>query len=164
MFIPFFSLLTFFTDAVFQKRLIKNENLPICSNCVYFDCEKSKSEFDTRNAKCLKFGKIDIVSGEYRPYFASLCRDYEELCGKEGKYFIKLNNNSSLPLLNLTDVKNNSSSKLEKNITTGYLHVIQNNVKLIVENVFSVSNISSLISVFIYFTSSFLFYKILSKM
>lgn len=51
MFIPFFSLLTFFTDAVFQKRFIKNENLPICSNCVYFDCEKSKSEFDTRNAK-----------------------------------------------------------------------------------------------------------------
>ena len=74
---------------------IKNAHCPLCVNCVHF--LRGKPEWSTsqttelmlssRDALCKKFGHLDVVSGEVHLKYASTCREYDHLCGNEGKYF-----------------------------------------------------------------------------
>lgn len=78
---------------------IKNAHCPLCVNCVHF--LRGKPEWSTspttermlssRDALCKKFGHLDVVSGEVHLKYASTCREYDHLCGIEGKYFDQKN-------------------------------------------------------------------------
>jgi hypothetical protein len=45
------------------------------------------NDFSSRLNRCEKFGTKDIVSDEIDYDFASYCRNDEDKCGKDGKFF-----------------------------------------------------------------------------
>jgi hypothetical protein len=65
---------------------IKNLNYPVCAKCVHYD------EFDHHNpipeySRCKKFGKMDLVSGQIKYDYASICRDNDDKCGEKGFFY-----------------------------------------------------------------------------
>ena len=62
-----------------DAKIIKNINLPSCSNCVHYR--------PTVIGKCMYFGTKDIQTGEISYNFANSCREDENKCGLEAKYF-----------------------------------------------------------------------------
>lgn len=84
----FVSLLNIFITAfsIETKQFIKNFNVPICKNCVYFRPYKNDVKFYDLG-KCTKFGKMDIISGIIEYNYAFNCRTSEDLCGFNGSFF-----------------------------------------------------------------------------
>jgi hypothetical protein len=80
-------LYTFLTAfSIENKQFIKNFNVPICKNCVYFRPYKNDVQlFDL--GKCTKFGKMDIISGIIAYKYAFDCRNSENLCTFNGTFF-----------------------------------------------------------------------------
>jgi len=77
----------------FSSIYIRNQKLPICSNCVHFIEHTNKYPYDpfpsdSLYGKCKKFGEVNIVSGIVAYDFASLCRDNNNKCGKYGSQYI----------------------------------------------------------------------------
>lgn len=70
---------------------IKNLNTPSCKNCVHF-IPSYMNDFTYSLNKCNKFGSKDIITDEISYDFASSCRNDENKCGYEGKYFIQEKN------------------------------------------------------------------------
>ena len=67
--------------------IIKNGNLPACSECKFLiPCKINENNFIT--AKCEKIGEKNILSGEITNYYIDICRKDPNLCGQNGKYFI----------------------------------------------------------------------------
>jgi Pyruvate/2-oxoacid:ferredoxin oxidoreductase delta subunit len=60
---------------------IKNSKDILCKNCIYF---KPKG-YGLDN--CIKFGKLDIISGKIEYDKAYKCRLNPNSCGMEAKYF-----------------------------------------------------------------------------
>ena len=82
----FFSkILSIVTKNNGEKIMIKNISLPICKNCKYFENYNNKELYNL--GECTKFGEKDIISGIIKYYYASICRIFDNLCGKKGKYF-----------------------------------------------------------------------------
>ena len=75
-----------------SKKLITNIDLPSCRNCVHFNPSWTSMDFTSSLTKCNKFGNKNIITDEITYDYADLCRDNEEKCGKEGKYYEKDNN------------------------------------------------------------------------
>ena len=87
------------------KFFIKNNNLPVCANCIYFQKYNNKFEslvdnkielidnkidsLDSELSLCKKFGKKDIITGKITYIYASICRESEYLCNKNGQYYEK---------------------------------------------------------------------------
>jgi hypothetical protein len=67
-------------------RVIKNINLPSCRNCMYYK-PSTHNDFSSSLNRCEKFGTKDIISDEIDYDFASYCRNDEDKCGKDGKFF-----------------------------------------------------------------------------
>lgn len=72
--------------------LISKINItPLCINCSHFITHHTNCSFnDILNnsyAKCKLFGRIDMVSGEVHYSKASLCRQIDNLCGKNARHF-----------------------------------------------------------------------------
>lgn len=67
------------------QPIIKNNDVPICKNCIYFENCKSTKNYDL--GKCTKFGKINIISGNIEYDYAFAMRNSEDHCGKKGLYF-----------------------------------------------------------------------------
>ena len=67
-------------------RLIKNIDVPACRNCMYYK-PSTYNDFSSGLNRCEKFGTKDIVSDQIDYDFATFCRNDEDKCGKEGKYF-----------------------------------------------------------------------------
>jgi len=76
--------------------LFKYSNLPLCINCKHFIEHKPTYTFNDMSnysfndisnnsmyGKCDVFGKINLVTGEKKYYTASLCREYNNLCGEK---------------------------------------------------------------------------------
>lgn len=90
----FFYQYILFLFIVFLKgnscsNRIKNYNKPICAECMYYIKNKGISSlFDF--GKCKKFGVKNIVTGKINYKYAEICRDYEHLCGINGNYYKKL--------------------------------------------------------------------------
>ena len=70
-----------------NDKLIKNINLPSCKNCIYYKINNFDSDFTSRFNKCEKFGEKDIITDKITYSFADSCRNDENKCGIEGKYF-----------------------------------------------------------------------------
>jgi hypothetical protein len=73
---------------VISSKIIQNINIPSCINCIHykpiFDYEYSSSF-----SKCDYFGKKNIQTDIITYDYADACRDSENKCGLEGKYFIQ---------------------------------------------------------------------------
>jgi hypothetical protein len=84
----FVLLLNIFITAfsIETKQFIKNFNVPICKNCVYFRPYKNDVKFYNLG-KCTKFGKMDIISGIIEYNYAFNCRTSEDLCSFNGSFF-----------------------------------------------------------------------------
>ena len=81
-----FSTLTLFSNV------IRNNKLPICSNCLHFIEHKNNYPYDplpsdSLYGKCKKFGEVNLVTGIVAHDFASLCRDNHKKCGKYGSHY-----------------------------------------------------------------------------
>jgi hypothetical protein len=46
-------------------------------------------EFISTYSKCSKFGERSLITGEITYEYTSICRGYENKCGKEAKYYIE---------------------------------------------------------------------------
>jgi hypothetical protein len=69
------------------EKIIKNINLPSCKNCIYYKSNILNNDFTSTFNKCEKFGEKNIVTDIITYNFADFCRNDENKCGKEGKYF-----------------------------------------------------------------------------
>jgi len=65
---------------------IKNNNVPACKNCAHFICSTSI----LYNGKCSLFGEKNIITDEIEYNFAESCRNDDNKCGYEGKYFTEM--------------------------------------------------------------------------
>jgi hypothetical protein len=72
--------------SIENKQFIKNYNVPICKNCVYFRPYKNDVNFYDLG-QCTKFGKMDIISGLIDYKYAFSCRNNENLCSFNGTLF-----------------------------------------------------------------------------
>ena len=88
------------------EKFIKNININSCRNCIHYI--PSNNNYDSYLSKCEKFGTKNIITDEIIYDFADSCRNNEEKCGNEGKYFEEEKN------INLKIYKN----KLVNNITS----------------------------------------------
>ena len=68
-----------------SKKIIKNADLPSCRNCIYYE-PIFDNDLSNLN-KCNKFGVKNIISDEITYDYANSCRNDENKCGIEGKYF-----------------------------------------------------------------------------
>lgn len=60
---------------------IKNQNYPVCAQCVsYLPVDKL--------SKCKTFGQKDFLTGKILYDYADFCREDEMKCGLKGKYFV----------------------------------------------------------------------------
>lgn len=70
----------------YETNEIKNMNTTkVCKNCKYFKkkwYQLSSDGICTNN----KSASLD-ESGQYHYYYASTCRAFESLCGKDARYF-----------------------------------------------------------------------------
>ena len=67
-----------------KNPYIKNLNYPACINCVHFT---QNEQLNVDYAKCKKFGRMDLVSGEIKYDYASLCRNFDDKCGEKGFFY-----------------------------------------------------------------------------
>jgi len=74
-------------NIIQSKSVIKNINLPSCKNCVHFQPYNSGFEFTSSLGTCNKFGVKNILTDKIKYDYADACRQDENQCGKEGKYF-----------------------------------------------------------------------------
>lgn len=78
-----------------HDRFILNKDKPICKNCAYYIPYKFPkiTEDSIKIAKCVKFGRKDLISGKIKYDHVDVCRKDENRCGEYGKYFIEKNKN-----------------------------------------------------------------------
>lgn len=75
------------------KQIIRNTDLPVCSNCSHFIQHENNYPYDAVPSdklygRCKKFGEINIITGSIEYDFAKNCRDDNKKCGKDA-YIIK---------------------------------------------------------------------------
>ena len=68
---------------------IKDANYPSCRNCVYYKPSPFATDYGSLTSKCEKIGEKNILTGDIKYDYVSICRMNESKCGKEGKYFEK---------------------------------------------------------------------------
>ena len=70
-----------------SDKIIKNIELPACRNCIHYNPSMLSLDFASPFSKCEKFGEKDIISDKITYKYADSCRNDEQRCGHEGKYF-----------------------------------------------------------------------------
>ena len=76
------------------KIFIRNSDLPICSNCLYFIEHTNNYPYDPvpsdkQYGRCKKFGEKNLITGEIDYNLAINCRLDASECGKIGSEFTK---------------------------------------------------------------------------
>jgi hypothetical protein len=74
-------------SAVNSGKIIKNINIPVCRNCIYYKPDVYGDEFSSIYSRCEKFGEKNIITDEIKYDYVDDCRKNESKCGFEGKYF-----------------------------------------------------------------------------
>lgn len=75
---------------------IKNLLMKTCTNCSHYDIlfYKKKDvlgyEKEFKSLNCTKFGYKCLVTGKVSNYTADICRNDENLCGVNAKFFTRL--------------------------------------------------------------------------
>jgi hypothetical protein len=67
-------------------RFIKNNILPVCNTCVFFEPMVPKS---MKMPRCNKFGEKNIITGKITYEPAEHCRQNQNLCGTVGNYYLE---------------------------------------------------------------------------
>lgn len=75
------------SKSVHFDKIIKNANLPVCQNCIYY---KNTIINTPEFSKCSKFGTKNIITGKVNYSYADLSRGDELLCGHKGKHFTQV--------------------------------------------------------------------------
>jgi len=75
-----------------KKIFIRNEKLPICSNCLHFIEHKNNYPYDPipndeQYGKCKKFGEVNLITGRIENDVARNCRLDNSKCGKFGSEY-----------------------------------------------------------------------------
>lgn len=70
-----------------NNKNIKNISFPSCKNCIHY--KPFSNNYDL--GKCSVFGEKNIISDEISNNYADKCRNDENKCGIEGKYFKEAN-------------------------------------------------------------------------
>jgi len=70
-----------------SEKIIKNINIPSCRNCIHYKPSYYTTDFTESYNKCDHFGNKNIITNEISYDFAETCRNDENKCGNEGKYF-----------------------------------------------------------------------------
>jgi len=83
---------TLFTGQIF----IRNQELPICTNCVHFMEHTNNYPYDpipcdTQYGKCKKFGEVNLITGSIEYDLASHCRLNMNKCGDYGSEYSEKN-------------------------------------------------------------------------
>ena len=77
------------------KNFIRNRELPICSNCLYFiQHSKNYPPYDTTPSnkeygRCNKFGEVNLITGDIEYDLAQNCRLNVSKCGNYGSEYTK---------------------------------------------------------------------------
>lgn len=72
------------------SSFIKNNDLPVCINCIHFI--EYKNSFDNDSfGRCKIFGRKNVVTGFIDNDYAEQCRKDKEKCDIHGKYFEEKN-------------------------------------------------------------------------
>lgn len=90
------SMLLLMKNSVSMCKLSNHRvKSPECKNCVFFDPFYIKvNDFRFELSKCTKFSKSSYLYNNNIYYeYANVCRKESDLCGEEGKYFIKKTEN-----------------------------------------------------------------------
>lgn len=71
------------------KIFIRNTELPICSNCLYFIEHTNNYPYDEmpsdeKSGKCKKFGEMSLITGIIKYDLAKNCRLNDNKCGNLG--------------------------------------------------------------------------------
>jgi len=78
---------------IFSKEnnatIIKKGKFPACKNCIYYRPSIFSNDYTSSLSKCANFGDKDILTDRISYDFADSCRNDEDRCGLEGKYFEK---------------------------------------------------------------------------
>jgi len=75
-----------------SKIFVRNTNLPICLNCIYFIEHTNNYPYDPvpndkQYGKCRKFGEYNLITGLIEYDLAKNCRDDNNKCGKSGSEY-----------------------------------------------------------------------------
>jgi hypothetical protein len=85
-----FLFISLFISLVNSDIIIKNKNVPVCRNCIYYEANKN-THFTNTLSKCKKFAEKELETDEIIFDYADFCRMDENKCGKLGKYYEKEN-------------------------------------------------------------------------
>jgi hypothetical protein len=66
--------------------LVDTNTIKLCRNCVHHEPVKSK---------CTRFGRLNLVTGQVHYMDALMCREYDNFCANEGKFFTQDKNETS---------------------------------------------------------------------
>jgi hypothetical protein len=72
-----------------SAAIIKNGKFPACKNCIHYRPSIFSNDYTSTLSKCVNFGNKDILTDKISYDFADSCRNDEDRCGLEGKYFEK---------------------------------------------------------------------------
>jgi len=70
-----------------SEKIIKNINIPSCKNCIHYKPSYYINDFTGYYSECDNFGDKNIITNKISYYSAEMCRNDENKCGNEGKYF-----------------------------------------------------------------------------
>ena len=70
-----------------SEKIIKNINIPSCRNCIHYKPSYYTTDFTASYNKCDKFGDKNIITNKISNDYADICRNDENKCGYDGKYF-----------------------------------------------------------------------------
>lgn len=79
-----------------KTGFIRNQALPICSNCVHFIKHTNNYPYDPipcdeQYGRCKMFGEMNLVTGVIDYDLASSCRYNEKKCGSIGSKYTEKN-------------------------------------------------------------------------
>lgn len=101
-----------------ESKLIKNINLPSCRNCIHYSASFYNNDFSSSLNKCTYFGTKNVQSDKVNYDYAENCRNDEEKCGLEGKYF------EQNPYFIWTIIKHGLVSNLPQILLISYLCIV----------------------------------------
>jgi hypothetical protein len=80
-------LVTYLNVNANSNKIIKNINVPSCKNCIHYKPSYLNTDFTSPLNKCTMFGDKNIINDQITFNYADSCRNDENKCGYNGKYF-----------------------------------------------------------------------------
>lgn len=72
-------------STLIRKQYIRNMNVIFCKDCMYYLHNNKHPPL----SKCMKYGKLNIMTSDKEYDYADITRESEDKCGMEAKNFEK---------------------------------------------------------------------------